>query len=183
MCHVFWGIVVQQGWRGLLLKLYAWKVGDRGFEPRSDIQVSKKENVSSTLIREESIMWESFRDRAVSCSASDRQRSNFESVSGEQCHLIHLTILGRLSWPNLAYVCTKMALNPAHFISFARRRLWDCLRYTPINTLIHTHAWDPHCDPELFRDPGLHRPERLIHDNGHMLSARWQVLKGCQREY
>ena len=27
------------------LKLPAWKVGDRGLEPRSDIQVSKKQNV------------------------------------------------------------------------------------------------------------------------------------------
>ena len=26
-----------------------------------------------------------------------------------QCHLIHLTILRRLSWPSLAYMCTKVA--------------------------------------------------------------------------
>ena len=31
------------------------------------------------------------------------------SVSGEQCHLIHLTILWRFSWPSLAYMCTKVA--------------------------------------------------------------------------
>ena len=31
------------------LKLPAWKVGDRGLEPRSGIQVSKKQNVSSQL--------------------------------------------------------------------------------------------------------------------------------------
>ena len=30
-------------------------------------------------------------------------------VSGEQCHLIHLTILRRFSWPSLAYMCTKVA--------------------------------------------------------------------------
>ena len=40
------------------LDLPAWKVGDRGFELRSDIQVSKKENVSSPLTREHSILWE-----------------------------------------------------------------------------------------------------------------------------
>ena len=30
-------------------------------------------------------------------------------VSGGQCHLIHLTILRRFSWPSLAYRCTKVA--------------------------------------------------------------------------
>ena len=51
----------------------------------------------------------SLRDREVACSASDRQGSNFESVSGGQCHLIHLTMLRRFSWPSLAYMCTKVA--------------------------------------------------------------------------
>ena len=31
-----------------------------------------------------------------------------ENVSGRQCHLIHLTILRRSSWPSLAYMCTKV---------------------------------------------------------------------------
>ena len=31
------------------------------------------------------------------------------SVSGVQCHLNHLTILRRFSWPSLAYMCTKVA--------------------------------------------------------------------------
>ena len=39
-------------------------------------------------------------DREVVCSASNRQRSN--PVSGGQCHLNHLTILRRFSWPSLA---------------------------------------------------------------------------------
>ena len=30
-------------------------------------------------------------------------------VSGGQCHLKHLTILRRFSWPSLAYMCTKVA--------------------------------------------------------------------------
>ena len=42
------------------LKLPAWKVGDRGFEPLSSLQVSEKENVSLC-------------DREVAWSASDRQ--------------------------------------------------------------------------------------------------------------
>ena len=51
--HFLAGALVQ--W----LKLPAWKVGDRGFEPHSGIQVLKK--------------WE------VACSTSNRQGSNFES--------------------------------------------------------------------------------------------------------
>ena len=49
----------------------------------------------------------SLRDREVASSASDRQGPN--PVSGGQCHLNHLTILRRFSWPNLAYMCTKVA--------------------------------------------------------------------------
>ena len=51
----------------------------------------------------------SLRDREVACSASDRQGSNLNPVSGGQCHLNHLTILRRFSWPSLAYMCTKVA--------------------------------------------------------------------------
>ena len=40
-----------------VVKLPAWKIGDRGFEPRSGIQVSKKQNVSSLLTRKDSILW------------------------------------------------------------------------------------------------------------------------------
>ena len=47
----------------------------------------------------------SLRDREVACSASDRQGPVFEG----QCHLIHLIILRRFSWPSLAYMCTKVA--------------------------------------------------------------------------
>ena len=51
----------------------------------------------------------SLRDREVACSAIDRQGSNSNPVSGGQCHLNHLTILRRFSWPSLAYMCTKVA--------------------------------------------------------------------------
>ena len=39
-------------------KLPAWNVGGRGFKPRSGIQVSKKQNVSSLLTHKDSILWE-----------------------------------------------------------------------------------------------------------------------------
>ena len=39
------------------LRLPAWKVGDRGFEPHSGLQVSKKQNVSSSLTGNNSILW------------------------------------------------------------------------------------------------------------------------------
>ena len=56
----------------------------------------------------------SLRDREVACSASDRQGSN--PLSGGQCHLNQLTILRRFSWPSLAYMCTKVAYSPIHFL-------------------------------------------------------------------
>ena len=64
------------------------KIGDRGFEPNSGLQVSKKLNVSSPLTRIDSIL----------CGASVTVAS---SVS--VCPVIHLTILGKFSWPSLAY--------------------------------------------------------------------------------
>ena len=39
------------------LKLPACKVGDRGSEPHSGLQVSKKQNVSSPLTRKDAILW------------------------------------------------------------------------------------------------------------------------------
>ena len=48
----------------------AWKAGDRGFEPHSGLQVSKKQNVSSPLTRKDSILWGALRARP--------QGSNFE---------------------------------------------------------------------------------------------------------
>ena len=51
----------------------------------------------------------SLRDREVACSASDRRARISNPVSRGQCHLNHLTILRRFSWPSLAYMCTKVA--------------------------------------------------------------------------
>ena len=47
----------------------------------------------------------SLRDREVACSASDHQ--GILCLEG-QCHLIHLTILGRFPWPSLAHMGTKV---------------------------------------------------------------------------
>ena len=64
------------------LKLPAWKVGDRGFERRSGIQVSKKQNVSSLLSHKYSILWgASEKCREVSSSTLNRQGSNFKSCT------------------------------------------------------------------------------------------------------
>ena len=42
----------------------------------------------------------------------------FRILCWRQCHLIHFTILRRFSWPNLAYMCKKLAWSPNHFISY-----------------------------------------------------------------
>ena len=55
--------------------LPAWKVGDRGFEPRSDIQRNKM-FLPRSLAKIQ--YWGSLRERKVVCSASGRQGSNFE---------------------------------------------------------------------------------------------------------
>ena len=69
----------------------------------------------------------------VRCACLKIRRSRFEpgsgiqvsksrkdnSVSGGQCHLIHLIILMRFSWHSLAYIMHKSGLkpHPFHFIS------------------------------------------------------------------
>ena len=39
------------------LKLSAWKVGNRGFEPHSALQIVKKQKVSCPLTNKNSILW------------------------------------------------------------------------------------------------------------------------------
>ena len=53
------------------LKLPVWKVGDRGFEPHSGIQVSKKKKFLPRS--QEFNIGRSLREREVACSASDRE--------------------------------------------------------------------------------------------------------------
>ena len=60
------------------LKLYAWKFGDRGFKPRSGIQVSKKQKPPPPTYSWRFDIVGSLRDIEVECSASDRHGSNFK---------------------------------------------------------------------------------------------------------
>ena len=50
----------------------------------------------------------SLRDKERARPQTARARIS-NPVSGGQCHLNHLTILRRFSWPSLAYMCTKVA--------------------------------------------------------------------------
>ena len=74
------------------LKLPAWKVEDRGFEPHSDLQVSKKgKDIVGSL-----------RDQEVECSASDFQGLNFKScvcraVSSHSSHHPQELLLAQFS--------------------------------------------------------------------------------------
>ena len=65
-------------------------------------------------------------DQEVACSALDARARISNPVSGVQCHLNHLTILRRFSWPSLAYMCTKVALSPIRFISMCLV-CWDVI--------------------------------------------------------
>ena len=111
------------------LKLPAWKVGDRRFKPHSGLQAAKKRNVSSPLTRKHLNIVGNLHDREVACLTSESKGSNFKScvwravsshLCGGQCHLIHLTILKRFSWPSLAqwpkmcyyYAATLPAYEP-----------------------------------------------------------------------
>ena len=60
MSRIYWDVVYLDSGAGALvqwLKLPAWKVRDRELVPCSGIQVSKKQNVSSTLTRKRAILW------------------------------------------------------------------------------------------------------------------------------
>ena len=50
--------------------LPAWKVGDREFVPHSGIQVTKKQNVSSPQMREDSLLWGASATERIACPAS-----------------------------------------------------------------------------------------------------------------
>ena len=85
-------------------KLLAWKVGDRGFEPRSGIHVLKKQNVGS------------LRDREAAILTSNRQSSNFKSfvcraVSSHSSHHPQDVLLAQFS----LYV-HKCGLKPHLFL-------------------------------------------------------------------
>ena len=73
------------------VNLPAWKVGVHGFEPRSDIQFSKKQNVSSLLTRKYSILWGAYVTEKYRARPQTARFRISNPVSGGKCHLIHLT--------------------------------------------------------------------------------------------
>ena len=84
------------------LKLPAWKVGDRGFEPHSGIQVSKKKIFLHCSLVNIHIIVGSLRDREVACLASDRNGWNVESyvwraVSSHSSHHPQEVLLAQFS--------------------------------------------------------------------------------------
>ena len=88
------------------LKLPAWKVVDRGFEPRYGIQVSKEHNVSSLLTRKDSILWEASVTPRSSELGLRPPGFEFESrvwraVSSHSSHHPQEVLLAQLShrWP------------------------------------------------------------------------------------
>ena len=91
------------------LILPALKVGDRGLEPHSSLQVSnKKMFLFCSLVKIQ--YCGGLRDREVACSAADRQGSNFEScvwrtVSSHLSHQPYQEVL----LAQLTYMCTKVA--------------------------------------------------------------------------
>ena len=76
LCMVIMYVVLQL-WAGALVQLPAWKIGDRGFESHSGLQISKKQNISFPITRKDSILWGASvpRDSVLSL----RPGSNFES--------------------------------------------------------------------------------------------------------
>ena len=103
-----------KGGPGVVVKSYCLESRRSRSEPRSGIQVSKKQNVSSPLTFN---IVQSLRDWEVDCAGPQTTRARISyPVSVGQCFLIHLTILRRFSWLSLAYICTNMAFNPIHYI-------------------------------------------------------------------
>ena len=89
------------------LKLCAWIVRDSGFEPHSGLQVKK--TVSSSLTRKDSILWGTSVTERYHAQPQTARAPISNPVSGGLCHLIHITILGKLPWPSLANMCTNVA--------------------------------------------------------------------------
>ena len=46
---------------------------------------------------------------SVPCLGGLKETKISNPVSGGQCHINHLTILRKFSWPSSAYMCTKVA--------------------------------------------------------------------------
>ena len=76
------------------------QLGDRNFEPRSPFKFRRNKMFLIRSLVNTKNCGESLWPRVQIVKA---RISN--PVSGGQCHLIHLTILRRFTWPSLAYMC------------------------------------------------------------------------------
>ena len=63
----------------------------------------------------------SLHDREVACRPQTARARISNHASGGQCHLNHLTILRRFSWPSLVYMCTNRGLKPHSFHFILRK--------------------------------------------------------------
>ena len=88
-------------------KLPAWKIGDHWFQTRTDIQVSKKQNVSSSLTPKDSIVWGASWPRG-SVIGLWTPELEFQILCLEGS-VISFIILRMFSWPSLAYMGTKVS--------------------------------------------------------------------------
>ena len=95
------------------VKLSAWKIGDREFELHSDLQVTKKQNVSFPPTRKDSILW----GRG---SVLGLRRPGLEflilCLEGSVISLIHLTILKEVLLAQFSVCAQRWPKTP--FISF-----------------------------------------------------------------
>ena len=98
---------------------------DREFEPHYGLQVSKTQNVCSSLTSGKFNIVGSLRDQKVGCSASDRQVSNFEScvwraVSSNSSHHPQEFLLARFR------LCVhKACLKPHSFHFFSHGHVYQ----------------------------------------------------------
>ena len=101
------------------LKLPALKVGDRGFEPHSGIQVSKKQNISSPLSRKIQYCGKTSWPRGSVLGLRPPEVAfRILCLEGSVTSFMsQFTILFIVSWPSLAYICAKISPKTP-FISF-----------------------------------------------------------------
>ena len=129
------------------LKLPAWKVRDRGFEPHSDLQISKKRNVSSLHTRKDSIL----REASVSLRArhqTARTRISNLCLDGSAISFIAPSSRGSPG-PVYAICAQKWPRTPFIYFLFCGRDIWmtviprmsggggGCTMYCVLQTTIH----------------------------------------------
>ena len=115
--------------------MHTWKVGDRGFKHHFGLQVSKKQNVSSSLTSKDSILW-SIPDRDFVCSAADRQGENFESyvwraVPSHSSHHPQEVLLAQFS------LCVESGLKPHSFNFICGCNSFKNVPYILVNCVLH----------------------------------------------